>query len=325
MLPRYAVLFKTYTWNAFNARQLERICAQAPGGDVWVLVDNTSGRVPEIPHDRVFRVTEQETVELGLMNASTDRSLFWYNPDYLHYAFFNVHGDYDYYLTIEDDACAQTDLDRLAQDLASRQIDLLGSRVKQPTAWPWTGFHRLIYSADELQLALLCFAGYSRRAMALLFERRREMTAAFKAREIPFWPISEGFIPTEVARAGYRTAWLEEYGSTEDYDWWGPTPEADLPAKADKTFLHPVLEGERYLRSILKHDRNLLSYLDANSPLRRTLAPFPPTVANRAFRQELRARTARYLQRRMERLGLRQHWAAGAFLDGKVLEHTPPS
>jgi hypothetical protein len=320
MPPRYAILFKTYTWTEFTARQLARLQARTRQGDVFVVVDNTSGRVPEIPHDRVVRLTEQDTVDLGLAYATTDRSLFWYNPDYLHYGFFAAHGDYDYYVAIEDDACLQLDLDALMDDLAARQIDLLASRVKHPSAWAWTEFHKLVYTPDEMRLGLLCFSAYSRRAMAKLFERRLDMARAFETGHLRFWPISEAFVPTEIHLAGYRTAYLEEYGSTEAYDWWPPSHEADLELHPDKTFVHPVLEGARYLRSVLKHERNLLSYLKPQSGIRRTLSRFPKPIADQAFRDELRARTMRYLRRRLERLGPQRHWAAGAFHNGKVVQ-----
>ena len=63
--PRVAVIFRTHFWDAFAARQFQRLTQKVGGGDVYVLVDETNGPVEGIPHDKVVRMTETDVLALG--------------------------------------------------------------------------------------------------------------------------------------------------------------------------------------------------------------------------------------------------------------------
>ena len=51
---RYALIFRTHFWDDFANRQLRRAAAAAPGADLWVLVDETRGRVEGISTPNVL-------------------------------------------------------------------------------------------------------------------------------------------------------------------------------------------------------------------------------------------------------------------------------
>jgi hypothetical protein len=313
MPPRFAVLFKTHFWDAFTARQFKRLVQVASSENVFVVIDDPLGQAARIDYPRVFRVTEQGAAGLGLPMASTDKSVFWYNIDYSHYMFFLANPDYDYYVAVEYDVSAQIDVAALVSKLDAEQIDYLGCPIKEPSEWPWSGYHKGVYSSDEMRVALSCFSVYSHRAVAILFRRRLEMGKEFRAGTLSFWPNNEAFIPTEIRRANYKSASLQSFGSINSYDWWPPTHEKELGGRRGEAFIHPVLEGDRYIKSVLRHERHLLSFFDPLSPLRRRLACQGPGRFWWAFCKELAARSLHHVQRRLENAGLRRHWTAKAW------------
>lgn len=312
MALRFAVLFKTHFWDGFVERQLQRLIRTTRHGDVFVVMDDRFGHASKVTHDRVFRITEHGATELGLPAASTDKSLFWYNVDYGHYLFFRANPTYDYYVASEYDVSVQVDLEKLVQDIDREQIDYLGCPIKNPAAWPWAKYHADIYTADEIRLALSCFSIYSRRAVSLLLQRRLAMAEDFRNGALSFWPNNEAFIPTEIGRANYKSASLDKFGSIKAYDWWPPMHEAELSCHPDEAFIHPVLEGGRYIRSILRHEKQLFSFFDRHSPLSRRLAHQGSGSFRWAFCREFAARSLRYMERKLENAGLRRPWTANA-------------
>lgn len=272
---RYVVVFKTHTWDAFVARQFERLAARCRSGDLVVLIDETSGPQGEIPHKQVIRTTNAELISLGLADAYGKGGLIWWNTDYPNYlARLRLPG-YTHYVFFEYDACINLDLDNLVAQLAADGVDLLALRTRHEIAtWYWTQFHTSVYPRDEIRGSLNCISVWSARAVDQLFERRRQQGRERAAGQLKFWPNNEVFVATEIARAGYRFASLEQYGDASDYEWHPPILEDDLPQHTG-AFLHPVLDRPRYIASILKFEFDLSSYFVPNSPLRRELARFP--------------------------------------------------
>ena len=276
MSASYAFVFKTHAWDAFIARQFDRYVARCRSGAVAIVVDETSGPVGPIPHDLVLRTTNQEILALGLADAFAKGGLLWWNTDYPNYLAFERLPPYDYYVFAEYDTCANLDLDELVAALARRGVDLLTQPTRQDkNTWYWTRFHEAVYPRDDIRGSLNCFSAFSRRAVAMLLRRRREAAREHAAGRMRFWPGNEVFIATEIARAGMSTAALGEFGDASRYEWHPPILEEDLPDAA-RAFLHPVLDRQRYIASVLKFEFDLSSYFSAHSPLRRTLARFPP-------------------------------------------------
>jgi hypothetical protein len=324
MSPRFAVMFKTHFWDAFTERQLNRLIQVNRSGDVFVVIDDLPVAVSKIDYPRVFRVMEQGAADLGLPRASTDKSIFWYNIDYSHYLFYLANPGYDYYVAVEYDVCVQLDLDMLVGALTDDRIDYLGCPIKEPSRWAWSGYHDCVYGPDEIRLALSCFSIYSQRAISMLFQRRLAMADEFRSGKLSFWPNNEAFIPTEIRRANYKSALLQSFGSINFYDWWPPMHESELENHPDQAFIHPVLEGDRYVRSVLRHERRLFSFFDPHSPLRRRLAYQGPESFRWEFCRELGARSLRYIQRKLEDAGLRRHWTANASSKTVPLAAKPP-
>jgi hypothetical protein len=312
-VPRYAVLFKTHFWDAFTQRQLARLTSRVNSGDVFVVVDETAGPVSGIEAPRVVRLTEASAVASGLPAASTETSVFWYSVDYPHYIFFEQQPHYDYYLTLEYDALIDTDIDRLISEVARDGVDYLGHPFTQSKHdWPWFQRHLEIYEASQITLGYSCIAVFSNRAMQLLHRRRLDMARQFENGELTYWPNNEAFLPTEVELAGLRRAQLPDYGSSKRFNWWPPTFEGDLPAIKGEVFMHPVLEGARYVRSVLRHEPHFINLLSRHSAVRSRLAKMPADFYRPFIYKEFRRRLAAAIRRRLARLGLAQHWTVGA-------------
>ena len=301
---RYAVVFKTYAWDAFVHRQASR-CQDATGsGDFFVSIDETNGPIGPVPFDRVIRTSNAELAALGFADRFEKGSLLWWNPDYVHYQFQERHPEYDYYVFVEYDVVVRTSVERLVEEMAAQGADLIDLPVTTPKQeWFWTIFHRQTYTFEELRGSLVCVTAFSRRALQMLAARRREM-----AREgaIRFWPMAEVFIPTEVARTGYRSLSLAGFGQVDQYQWFPPVLEDDLTGPGGDAFLHPVLDQHRYVAAMLKTTTRFRHFLDPRSMMWRSLTRFPkqeylPQLHGAAYRRLRMSLHEKLLRRRLKR------------------------
>lgn len=285
---RYAVIFKTYAWDAFVHRQASRCKAAAGSGDFFVSVDETNGPVGPVPFDRVVRTSNAEIIALGFADRFEKGSLLWWNPDYVHYHFQERHPGYDYYVFVEYDAVVRTSIERMVGQMAAQQADLADLPRRTPVQdWFWTLYHRQTYTLEELQGSLICVTAFSRRALQMLARRRREMTSDGGVR---FWPMAEVFIPTEVARAGYCSMSLAEFAPVDQYQWFPPVLEDDLAGAGGDAFLHPVLDRNRYVAAMLKSTARFRSFLYPRSRMWQSLMRFPkqeymPLLYGAAYRR----------------------------------------
>lgn len=310
---RYAVVFKTYTWDSFVHRQASRCRAATGNGDFFIMVDETNGSLSDIPFERVIRTTNAQLVGFGLANRFEVGSLIWWNADYPHYQFKDQHPDYDYYVFVEYDAVVYGGISYIVERAAALTADLVTLPIRMPKhEWFWTRFHQQAYLLAELQGSLNCVAVFSNRALTMLERRRREMAVGKTTR---YWPSSEVFIATEIGRAGYISQSLAEFGNVNNFDWFPPMLEANLPEEAEHAFFHPVLDEQRYIASLLKSTLKVRSFFYPHSDMRRRLAQFPredyiPLLPAAAWR---RFRTA--MTEKWQRICLR--WSTGSVVEDK--------
>ena len=64
---RYALVFRTHSWDDFVERQFDRVRLRARSADIFVLVDETRGKIPNIGADHVVSVTNGEILAAGLV------------------------------------------------------------------------------------------------------------------------------------------------------------------------------------------------------------------------------------------------------------------
>lgn len=295
--PRYAVLFRTHIWDAFVARQYERLKQRVGHGDLYILLDETHGPVATGQPDVVAH-TNASIEALGLAPAGNGNML-WYNGDYPLYFFFDQYPDYDYYVMTEYDVCVNVDLDDVMARAAQAGAALVSlSKGEAVTDWAHAESCHDVYPADAVEKRLICFAAFSREAVRHLFDRRVALSAEVRAGAIRNWPFCEGFIPTELAVSGFQLMELSNLGTTERYDWWPPVLEDDLPGLAEQTFIHPVLDRARYVDSALRIWR-VSELLHTRSALRRRLSRVPVRTYAPPLARMLWTRLGRAVRRRL--------------------------
>ena len=272
--PRTAVLFRTHFWDAFAQRQFDRLLAVAEGTDVFVLVDETSGPVA-VPHDRVVRVSESSLLAMGLARAG-EGNLLWFNGDYPLYAFLQQQPGYDYYLQLEYDVVINQPLTGLVAKAAALGADYVGLTKGEPVQdWFWRDSCAGAYALADLRHQLICLSLFSAAALRHLWDRRLAHAHARAAGTLAGWPFCEGFIPTELALAGFACRELSEFGDTDAYDHWPPYLEADTASLQRHPFVHPVLDEVRYVASLHKYRVGLAGYLNPASLFHRKLRRLP--------------------------------------------------
>lgn len=249
---RYAVIFKAFTLDEFVLRRLAWVVAAASSADVYLMMDETNGGVGPIPFDRVIRYRESDVIALGFSRHSQG-SLFWYNADYPLYYFQHLHPGYMTIVMIEYDAVPNMNLDRLVLECQENNLDFLGQPIGKTldTYW-WTSTMLRFYTRDQIRPYLICAAVFSARAARHLAECRMRQGRLYGQPDARQWPIGETFVGTELTLGGFRMQDLSTFGKLTRFDWWPPTHESELPDFAGEAFVHPVLVGRRYVKSLFK-------------------------------------------------------------------------
>ena len=270
MAPSYAVLFKCHFWDAFAQRQLNRLRAKTRRGEIFVFVDETRGPAGDVGHDeaRVIRATEADLGRLGLACYETF-SQFWFSADYAMHLLTRREPDYDYYVMVEFDVVLNRDLDGIIDEIASEEVDFVSHPIREPAIeqFHWLYTAEGVYTLAEMRHWLTCIAIFSHKAAHRLYERRLELGARFQSGELPSWPMCELAIPTEMNIAGFKMKPLNELGSIDFYQWTPPYDEASLPRLDAGTFIHPLLDAQRFLTNIMRWHPNHEEFFERDSML----------------------------------------------------------
>lgn len=250
--PRFAVAFRTHFWDDFTERQLERLKPYLGSGELFILADETRGKIPGLDHQRVFGVTDQQILDAGYVRAG-EGSIQWFSGDVPMYLFRQAHPEYDVYVQLEYDVNVSVDLEDLCRRVAAEGVEMVDLPNPEPLEeWPWLPTCLDFYGREEVRHSLVCFSLFSGRALDLLARERLRQAEAFRAEPGVEWPYCEGYLPTEARRQGVRSASLAEYGDVSRYRWWPPYSERELTTAPDRSFVHPTLDTERYVASYLK-------------------------------------------------------------------------
>jgi hypothetical protein len=298
---RYAVAFRTHLWDDYVARQYRRLAARIGSGDLFILLDETSGRVP-VSEGKVVSHTQEGVKALGLADAGSGNML-WYNGDYPLYFFYHRHPDYEHYVMVEYDVAVHGDIDAMVAHAAREGAGFVGLTKGEPVAdWPHTASCLDAYALEDVKKRLFCFAIFSRDAVRTLFERRLSLSRELGEGEIRRWPFCEGYIPTELALNGFKLAELSDLGTTDLYDWRPAFTETDLGALQEHTFVHPVLDQARYVQATIKGDWSTKDALDPRSAFLRRLRRVPLSVYGPPLAAALRRRATASARQRFARV-----------------------
>ena len=296
---RFAVVFKTYSWDGFIERQAERYAAAAEGGDFFISYDETNSACPPVQFERVVRTSNAKLIAAGLADRFEQGSLIWWNADYPQYTFYEQHPGYDYYVFVEYDSMIQAPIGALVAAVAASGADFVAEPIVEAMeSWWWSARHRPTYAAGEIRGSLNCISIFTPRALALLGAVRRRMGGE----RVGYWPLSEVFVATEIHRAGLVARPLSQFGDVSGYAWFPPFLEEDVPLQTGRTFLHPVLDPPRYVALTLKSNAPPLAFLWPSSRERRLLARLPASSYRHllwpAAMRRLRIKVAEWRERR---------------------------
>ncbi len=246
-VPAYAVLFKVRSWNAYLARQLERIRSKVRLGQVFIVVDESSGRVEgldDLADERVIRITDVAASEAGFPHSG-HHPTFWYNKDYPLHMFFKAFPAFAYYVMMDAEAAIMMDIDELVRKVAMSHSDFVGEPLPVAlTEWYWRYSCNDLYEIGQIKPHYLYVSIFSNRAVQILFQRRLVLAQKFVSAEIAVMPFSEAAVPSELAMAGLKLSPLSDFGSTSSYDWAAGFVETRLSELEDPGFVHPVVEYE---------------------------------------------------------------------------------
>ncbi len=288
---QYAVIFRTHLWDDYVARQYDRLVARTKSGHVFILVDETSGPV-KIDRDNVVRYTQGDVLSLGFAKGGRG-NLLWFNGDYSLYLFFDRFRDYDYYIMTEYDVVVQVELDDVVAPADRDGCDFIGLSKGEPVSeWQFTETCLDAYDAAEVQKRLICIALFSRPAVQHLFDKRLELSQAFRNGALRRWPYCEAFIPTELSVGGFKLGELSEFGPTDHYDWAGVVIEAELGPLERQAFIHPVLDPNGYVEKAMKDSWPPESFFYVRSETRRKLQRVSPKDYGPPLARALRKRVA---------------------------------
>ncbi|GEL64075.1 hypothetical protein [Kozakia baliensis] len=267
---QYACIMKVYAWDEFAERQLQRLNKAVHDGAVFVSGDETNGALSVPRNVRYAPTSCKAMIESGFSERVEQGSLFWWNADYPHYDFFKKHPDFDYYVFVEYDACVLGDLDAVIAQIRREKIDFAALPIEQDMdKWHWSQIQKDIYPKKDMRASLACISIFSHHALQLLMERRLQMAKTYRGRR---WPMAELFLGSEIRKLGLKQTSLQKFGNVEKLSWFPPTLEDDLPdVENGTTFIHPVLDIERYIRSKLQHNKRLISFISPKSHLRKDL------------------------------------------------------
>jgi hypothetical protein len=271
MTVRYAVLLKVHYWDDFVERRFRHLLSKVGTGDVYVFVDETHSSVGEIPHDRVIRATESDVCKLDVLPHPPGKA-FWFNADYPLYFLYSENSSYDYYLMCEYDTLFNVDIDNFVATATRDHVDYVGFPLTDRFgSWPWAQTCDGVYpDSFVLYNWLNAISLHSRRAVEFLYQRRQVLTRSYEAGNIANWPYSEAFIATEMQNNDFVVRKLSDFGKADNYNWWPPNHERDLPSLQSQAFVHPVLDEGKYVASCLRF-ASLRSYFFPNGQLRRLL------------------------------------------------------
>lgn len=243
---RYAVAFTCFSWDAFVARQYARIRPLVPRGDLHVVADETRGPVAGLPQglgrvaitpgliDRLVGPIPSQSGFVGL------DSVVWWNLDLATYAVFDAHPGYGHCLAVDYDVCVNVDLGRVMHRVQQDRLDFVAHSHPDMEVWSWAEPHRGLYPGGALRGALVAATILSRPAASFLLARRRIHALERLRGGRDVWPFCEAFMPSELARAGFRCAELGDLADVSRFRWRPVFPEAEIAAGIPPGFTHPV-------------------------------------------------------------------------------------
>ncbi len=187
-------------------------------------------------------------------------NVFWYNTDYQVYHFLDAYPDYEYVFMCEYDCTVNIEVSAVIETMALHGFTLSASAFAR----------RRQYGIGRSAPARICEGHLTYRGACYPVRPSAAHSAQFASREARPYPTRPGRADTGNIGAQFRGPItrrssaqrlhissaaelpLSAFGDTSHYDWAPPHLEAELPSLSGCAVVHPVLDVQRYLRSLLK-------------------------------------------------------------------------
>lgn len=248
----YAAFFKTHKWNPIIERQYERFKKHIALGDIYILFDETNGSsncIPDRYKNNVITIDKNNISSLGLPDIGT----FWFNGDYSSIISLFKKPEYNYYCFLEYDVYTKINIDSIIIKMQENSIDIIGEEITCPNfEWPHISSCSAYYSnLDALKKALFCVGFFSRKALVYLYARRLQQNELYNQEKLDYIPIGEAVMATEAQLSGLKYEDLHNFcDDLEHYDWNnGCTEDISDNLPCENTFIHPVYDYEKFIRS----------------------------------------------------------------------------
>lgn len=274
---RSVILFRTHVWDDFTSRQFAKI-PDIPGIDRVILANNTGGQCPPVEGLPFVTFEYADFAKLGL-EIGTKNDATWYNADYPLYYYASLYPDYDYYILWEYDVVVRADLATIMQKVQEDGIELVAPVSNEPLSeCIFLNTAKGVYDENCTEKMYFQFAIFSKKAVDFFLSRRLELSRKFRENEIKSWPHCELFIGSEVLSGNVTFDQLAHYGAADHFSYFPAILEDDIEKYPDQKFLHPVLDTERFVKSVIVYEGRPERYFNPASSFHKTLRRFPSSL-----------------------------------------------
>ena len=248
-MSRTALLIRTHFVDEQLRAFADRLRAEGVF-DVFILADESR---EELDAGDLPKVSLRADTASALDLYDVPQNLYWRCGDYGLYAARQLLPDYDGFWMIEPDARLKSDRpsDILSRFPACSEVDFLAGRLRLAEAdWDWAR----TMQPDEGPVWRCLFAVVRLSAVAIdtLYAARRRASLLHRARGRgpEAWPNDEAFVATTLARLGFASRDLNDFGQVYDeagFSFWLPISEREFETSGHDGWLyHPVLSGQPY-------------------------------------------------------------------------------
>ena len=251
-MPSYAVIFRTHVWDDGIAGLARRARACCGSGSFAIAADESNG---PLQLDDFVKISHTgDFSDYGLPNTP-DGHVLWWNADYVLYAAQRSLPGYDYYVMLEYDVLMNCDLDRMIEQCASNNVDLVAQDIRRIASGDhWSGASASEMGPD-LWWALIPLVIVSARAIDVMLQTRRTLAAELAAGRISHWPYCEPFLPTAIAQEPSTTTWpLDRLVDSHMLQFRPVINVRDPRLALSEIVAHPVMSGARFIKAFIAHN-----------------------------------------------------------------------
>lgn len=246
----YLVAFRTHVWDNDIAAIAQRALSCCGVGTFVVIADETKGPIDADPFFKVAHTDDFSS--LSLPKTPESKSLWW-NADYVLYYLRKQYPNFEYYIMLEYDALTHCNFDLIISECISEKIDMVVHQLKiinQGSHWSYQSIAEYVDNGPAWHALIPIFIinGVS---IDKIYSCRIDAAYLLENKEIGAWPYCETWLPTIGKKIGLRIEELSRFANTKQLRFRPYLNIKEFAARKDYFFAHPVMGGERFIRSFI--------------------------------------------------------------------------